>query len=127
VMGLHALQDWPEAQTIPGLVIYRYDAPLFFANAADFKRRALSAIARETKPVEWFVLNTEALGELDSTAVEILEELAAELSRRSIVFALARVKHDLYLQLQRSRLLDKISEERIYYTLPAAIEAFKHR
>jgi len=59
--------------------------------------------------------------------VEILEELAAELSRRSIVFALARVKHDLYLQLQRSRLLDKISEERIYYTLPAAIEAFKHR
>jgi len=127
VMGLHALQDWPEAQTIPGLVIYRYDAPLFFANAADFKRRALSAIARETKPVEWFVLNTEALGELDSTAVEILEELAAELSRRGIVFALARVKHDLYLELQLSRLLDKISEERIYYTLPAAIEAFKNR
>jgi MFS superfamily sulfate permease-like transporter len=126
-MGLHALQDWPEAQTIPGLVIYRYDAPLFFANAADFKRRALSAIARETKPVEWFVLNTESLGELDSTAVEILEELAAELSRQGIVFALARVKHDLYLELQRSRLLDKISQERIYYTLPAAIEAFKNR
>jgi MFS superfamily sulfate permease-like transporter len=72
-------------------------------------------------------LNTEALGELDSTAVEIIEELARELSRQGIVFALARVKHDLYLQLQRSRLLDKISQERIYYTLPAAIEAFKHR
>ncbi|MFN7909624.1 MAG: sulfate transporter, partial [Microcystis sp.] len=46
---------------------------------------------------------------------------------RGIVFALARVKHDLYLELQLSRLLDKISEERIYYTLPAAIEAFKNR
>jgi sulfate permease, SulP family len=127
VMGLHAIQDWPEAQTIPGLVIYRYDAPLFFANAADFKRRALSAIAREKTPVQWFVLNTEAIGELDSTAVETLEELARDLSRRGIVFALARVKHDLYLELQRSRLLDKISEDRIYYTLPAAIEAFKNR
>jgi high affinity sulfate transporter 1 len=127
VMGLHAIKDWPEAQTIPGLVIYRYDAPLFFANAADFKRRALSAIARETTAVQWFVLNTEALGELDSTAVETLEELAKDLSRRGIVFALARVKHDLYLELQRSRLLDKISEDRIYYTLPAAIEAFKNR
>jgi MFS superfamily sulfate permease-like transporter len=59
--------------------------------------------------------------------VEVLEELASELSIQGIVFALARVKHDLYLQLQRSRLLDKIGQERIYYTLPAAIEAFKNR
>jgi sulfate permease, SulP family len=127
VAGLHDIEDWPGAQTIPGLVIYRYDAPLFFANAIDFKQRTLTAIAAEKNPVEWFVLNTEALGELDSTAMDTLEELFKELSRRGIVFALARVKHDLYLELKRSRLLDKISEDRIYYTLPAAIEAFQKR
>lgn len=127
VLGLHDIKDWSEAQTIPGLVIYRYDAPLFFANAIDFKHRALKAIAAEQAPVEWFVLNTEAIVELDSTAVDTLDELYQELSQRQIVFALARVKHDLRLELQRSRLLDKIGEERIYYTLPAAIDAFHHR
>jgi high affinity sulfate transporter 1 len=127
VFGLHDIKDWPEAQTLPGLVIYRYDAPLFFANAIDFKHRALAAIAAEKAPVEWFVLNTEAIVELDSTAVDTLDQLYQELSRRQIVFALARLKHDLRLELKRSRLLDKIGEENIYYTLPAAIEAFHQR
>jgi sulfate permease, SulP family len=125
--GLHDIEDWPGATTIPGLVIYRYDAPLCFANAENFRKRAIEAIEAETTPVEWFVLNTDAVLEIDITAVDMLKELHRELIARKITFALARVKHDLYLQLRRAGLIDEIGAERIYPTLHAAIGAFKNR
>lgn len=65
--GMHDVDDYPEARTIPGLVVYRYDAPLFFANAYDFRRRALAA-ARCHGPPRWFVLNVEANVEVDIPA-----------------------------------------------------------
>jgi sulfate permease, SulP family len=125
--GLHDVNDWEGATTIPGLVIYRYDAPLCFANAEDFKCRALSAIDLEVTPVEWFVLNTEAISEIDITAMDILEELSDELADRGITFAMARVKQDLYAQLKRSSLLKKITDDRIYLTLHTMIVGFKSR
>ena len=125
--GLHDINDWEGATTIPGLVIYRYDAPLCFANAEDFKCRALRAIDLEVKPVEWFVLNTEAIAEIDITAMDMLEELYDELAARGITFAMARVKQDLYAQLKRSQLLKKIGEPRIYPTLHTMISGFKSR
>jgi sulfate permease, SulP family len=125
--GLHDVNDWEGATTIPGLVIYRYDAPLCFANAEDFKCRALRAIDLEVTPVEWFVLNTEAIAEIDITAMDMLEELADELAASGITFAMARVKQDLYAQLKRCQLLDKITEDRIYLTLHTMIVGFKSR
>jgi sulfate permease, SulP family len=125
--GLHDINDWEGATTIPGLVIYRYDAPLCFANAEDFKCRALRSIESEVTPVEWFVLNTEAIAEIDITAMDMLEELYDELADRGITFAMARVKQDLYAQLKRSQLLKKISEERIYLTLHTMIIGFESR
>lgn len=125
--GLHDINDWEGATTIPGLVIYRYDAPLCFANAEDFKYRALRSIDLEVTPVEWFVLNTEAIAEIDITAMDTLEKLYDELASRGITFAMARVKQDLYAQLKRSPLLDKISEDRIYLTLHTMILGFKSR
>ncbi|WP_310430139.1 sulfate permease [Chamaesiphon sp. VAR_48_metabat_135_sub] len=125
--GLHDINDWEGATTIPGLVIYRYDAPLCFANAEDFKCRALRSIDLEVTPVEWFVLNTEAIAEIDITAMDMLEELYDELAARGITFAMARVKQDLYAQLKRSLLLNKISEDRIYLTLHTMIIGFKSR
>ena len=125
--GLHDINDWEGATTIPGLVIYRYDAPLCFANAEDFKCRALRAIDLEVTPVEWFVLNTEAIAEIDITAMDMLEELADELAARGITFAMTRVKQDLYTQLKRSPLLNKITEDRIYLTLHTMISGFKSR
>ncbi|BAY09694.1 solute carrier family 26 protein [Calothrix sp. NIES-2098] len=125
--GLHDIEDWEGAKTIPGLVIYRYDAPLCFANVENFKRRALEAIEAETTPVEWFVLNTEAIAEVDITAIDTLGELHGELTSRGITFAMTRVKRDLYYQLQRSHLLQKIGAEHIYLTLHTAIAAFQER
>ncbi|MEJ1932864.1 solute carrier family 26 protein [Nostoc sp. NIES-2111] len=125
--GLHDIEDWEKATTIPGLVIYRYDAPLCFANVEDFKRRALLAIEAETTPVEWFLLNTEAIVEVDITAIDALTQLQSELASRGITFAMTRVKQDLYKQLKRSQLLDKIGVEHIYLTLHTAIAAFHAR
>ncbi|MFE2041968.1 SulP family inorganic anion transporter [Streptomyces sp. NPDC059477] len=79
VAGMHDVDDYPQARTVPGLLVYRYDSPLFFANARDFHRRALAAVDgvdAETGPVRWFVLNTEAN-----------VELSFLLARRRCIFA----------------------------------------
>ncbi|MER3589446.1 MAG: sodium-independent anion transporter, partial [Mastigocladus sp. ERB_26_1] len=125
--GLHDIEDWEGAKTIPGLVIYRYDAPLCFANAENFKRRALEAIEAQTTPVEWFVLNTEAIVEVDITAIDMLAELQSELAAKDITFAMTRVKQDLYIQLKQSGLLQKMGTEHIYLTIHTAIAGFAAR
>jgi MFS superfamily sulfate permease-like transporter len=127
VAGLHDIEDYPDAVTIPGLVVFRYDAPLCFANAHDFKTRALEAVDRQLEPVEWLLLNAEAIVEIDLTAADALGELHDELERRHIVLALARVKHDLRTQLERIGLVTHIGQDRLFATLPVALEAFERR
>lgn len=127
VAGLHNVEDYPDAATIPGLVVFRYDAPLCFANAHDFKTRALEAVERQPQPVEWLLLNAEAIVEVDLTAADALGELHDELARRGIVFALARVKQDLRDQLERIGLITHIGQDRLFATLPVALEAFERR
>lgn len=125
VPGMHDIDDYPQARTIPGLVVYRYDSPLFFANAEDFRRRALAAVADESGPVRWFVLNTEANVEVDITALDSVEALRAELAERAIVFALARVKQDLRGELDAYGLTESIGDDRIFPTLPSAVAAYR--
>jgi MFS superfamily sulfate permease-like transporter len=127
LLGFHTINDWQDAKTIPGLVLYRYDAPLFFANAENFKNRALQAIASETDPVQWFILNTEAIIEIDITAADILEELRQELAKKGIIFGLAKVKQELYAQLRKSGLVDRLGPDHIYLTIHEAIAAFETR
>ncbi|KIF00709.1 sulfate transporter [Streptomyces sp. RSD-27] len=123
--GMHDIDDYPTARTIPGLLIYRYDSPLFFANAEDFHRRALAAVDAQTEPVHWFVLNTEANVEVDITALDAVEALRSELVQRNIVFALARVKHDLRTPLDAYGLTSAVGPDRIYPTLPTAVAAYR--
>ena len=125
--GMHDIDDYPGARPVPGLLVYRYDAPLCFANAEDFRKRALQAVDVNPVPVEWFVLNAEANVEVDLTALDALEQLRAELTRRGVVFAMARVKQDLRDALRAAGLIDKVGEDRIFMTLPTAVEAFNHR
>ncbi len=126
VAGMHDLDDYPEADPEPGLVVYRYDAPLFFANAENFRERALAAVDENPDPVKWFVLNAEANVEVDLTALDVLDALRAELSSRGIVFAMARVKQDLRDALVGAGLIEKIGEDRIFMTLPTAVEAYRN-
>ncbi|SEF85367.1 high affinity sulphate transporter 1 [Nonomuraea solani] len=123
--GMHDIDDHPEARTIPGLLVYRYDSPLFFANAQDFRRRALRSVAGQRDPVRWFVLNAEANVEVDITALDALDLLRRELNRRGIVFAMARVKQDLRDRLDAYGLTGSVGTDLIFPTLPTAVEAYE--
>ncbi|MFG2905165.1 SulP family inorganic anion transporter [Kitasatospora sp. NPDC048286] len=125
VAGMHDVDDYPEARTVPGLLVYRYDSPLFFANAEDLHRRALAALAEQPEPVRWFVLNTEANVEVDITALDALDALRLELAERGIVFALARVKRDLRDELDAYGLSESVGADRIFPTLPTAVAAYR--
>ena len=122
--GMHDVDDYPTGRQVPGLLVYRYDSPLFFANAENFKRRALASIDRAEQPVEWFLLNAEANNEVDITALDALEELRQTLADRGIVFAMARVKHELRTLLDAVGFVEKLGEEHIYMTLPTAVAAY---
>jgi len=123
--GMHDVHDYPDARTIPGLLVYRYDAPLCFANAQDFRRRALDAAGRQEVPVRWFVLNVEANVEVDFTALEALDAVREEITRAGAVFALARVKQELLARLQAFGLASAIGEDRLFPTLPTAVAAYQ--
>ena len=123
--GMHDIEDYKNGRELPGLLIYRYDSPLFFANADDFQRRALAALDDKDPPVLWFVLNTEAISEIDITGADALENLRSELAKRDIVFGLARLKTELRQTLAAAGFLDKIGEDRVYATLPTAVEAYQ--
>jgi sulfate permease, SulP family len=122
--GMHDVDDYAEARTVPGLVVYRYDAPLCFANAQDFRRRALAA-ADQQSPVRWFVLNVEANVEVDFTALEAMDAVRREIISRGGVFALARVKQDLLARLRSFGLAETIGAERMFPTLPTAVAAYQ--
>ena len=124
--GMHDVDDYPDADPVPGLVVYRYDAPLFFANAENFRERALAAVDENEHSVKWFVLNAEANVEVDLTALDALDQLRAELESRGVEFAMARVKQDLRDSLEAAGLVDKIGEDRIFMTLPTAVEAYRN-
>ena len=123
--GMHDIDDYATGRQVPGLLVYRYDAPLFFANAEDFKHRALASVDAADPPVEWFLLNAEANTEVDLTAVDALEEVRRTLAGRGIVFALARVKFELREILASAGFIDRIGEDKVFMTLPTAVEAYQ--
>ncbi len=127
--GMHDVADYPDAQTLPGLIVYRYDAPLFFANVADLQRRALLVVDQENRafpdsPARWFILNVEANVEVDITAADGLRELHGDLAERGVRLGLARVKHDLYEPLSRAGLTELIGADMLFPTLPVAEQAY---
>jgi SulP family sulfate permease len=123
----HDVTEWPEARPVPGLVLYRFDAPLCFANADHFRQRVLETIAAEPQPVHWFVLNAEAIVEIDSTAAHELELLLDELDGRGIRFGLVHLKAELLAPLERSGLVARIGAPMVFPTLAAVLRGFEGR
>jgi len=123
--GMHDIDDYPQASLVPGLLVYRYDSPLFFANSADFIDRAIAAVDAAEPPPDWFVLNAEANVEVDLTAVDALDQLRETLSARGITFGMARVKQDLRSDLAAAGFVDRVGEDRIFPTLPTAVAGYR--
>lgn len=121
--GMHDIHDYPHVAQVPGLVVFRYDSPIFFANADDFRHRSLAAVDGAPGPVKWLVVNCEANTSLDLTAIDMLDDLRGELASRGIVLALARLKRSTRADLDRAGLGTMVAEH-IYPTLPTAVEAY---
>lgn len=127
VDGFQDVEEFPEGDTVPGLIVYRFDAPLFFANADHFQRRVYALLDETTNPVAWFLLDAEAITDLDSTAAEMLDHLRQDLASKGIALVIARAKHPLRSRMRRLGLFDKIGAERFYASIRSAVAAFDAR
>ncbi len=128
--GMHDIGEHPDAVQVEGLMVFRYDSPLFFANAEDFRRRVLDAVDDNLSaglPVGSVLLNCEANVDADSTAVEALARLVDELDRRGIRVMLARVHVELAVLLERAGILARIGTASVYPTLPTAVAGHEER
>ena len=110
----------------PGLVVYRFDAPLFFANAQLLADDVLAAVADgvASVPVRWVVVDAEMISEVDSTGAAMLGDLADDLRRRGITLALARLKAPVAAYLSRAGVTGKIGADRVYLEVDDAVDAF---
>ncbi len=122
--GYHDTDRHPEAQQVPGLILFRWDAPLFFANAEMFRTAVEAAMAESTTPVRWLVVAAEPVTDIDTTAADVVDALQAELERAGVEFAFAELKGPVKDSLRRYGLFDRIDERRFYPTVGAAVDAY---
>ncbi|HUP74678.1 MAG TPA: sulfate permease [Acidimicrobiales bacterium] len=119
---------YPAARPEPGLVVYRFDAPLFFINADRFRERVERALAQSPGPEEWLVLDFEGIGALDATALDALTDLTDRVAELGVeVVAVARANHVVLAQLQRAGLLHPAGTVRTFPTINSAVRAYRHR
>jgi MFS superfamily sulfate permease-like transporter len=90
--GYHDLERHPNARQVPGLLLYRFDAPLFFANAGYFRGRISDLVATTTPRIRWVVVAAEPITDVDTTAADALLELLPELRQQQVVLAFAEMK-----------------------------------
>ena len=114
----------PSASVTPGVVVYRLDDRLFFANARYFKGRVREAIRAAPAPVSWVVLDAEAITHVDTTGLEALTDVVEDLRREEIALVLARLRTRMQEDLAASGVLKVIGRERLYPSVRAAVEAF---
>ena len=117
----------PGARTLPGLLVYRFDAPLFFANADRYRERLEQLVEENPGEEEWLVLDFEGVGEADTTAVDMLVELVAEQREAGRVIAVARANDRVLHRLARADLLQPAGSVVVYPTINAAVRAFQSR
>jgi high affinity sulfate transporter 1 len=120
VEGWHSVSDYPDAEQIPGIVVYRWEAPLFFANAGSF-REQIRRLVRERRP-QWIVLQCEAVTDVDVTAAEMLEQLDNELNAVGIHLAFAELRGRLQDLTLRYGLMATLDRDHFYPTLEVALE-----
>ena len=124
VDGYHDMARYPEARRIAGLVLFRWDAPLFFANAELFSQRVLDAIAASPTPVRRVVVAAEPITSVDVTSADALTELDQTLKARNIELCFAELKDPVKDKLKRFGLLADFGESRFFPTKESAVSSF---
>jgi MFS superfamily sulfate permease-like transporter len=124
VEGYHDVTRYPEARRLPGLVLFRWDAPLFFANAELFRERVLAAVAESPSPVRCVVVSAAPVTSIDVTAVDALAELDEGLRANGIEFCFAELKDPVKDKLKRFGLFTQFGEARFLPTIDAAVSHY---
>jgi high affinity sulfate transporter 1 len=124
VKGYHDVTRYPDARRIPGLVLFRWDAPLFFANAEFFKERVLDALSKSPTPVRWLVVAAEPVTSVDVTAGDTIAELDKALHARGIEFCFAELKDPVKDKLKRFGLFAQFGESYFFPTIGAAVSSY---
>jgi high affinity sulfate transporter 1 len=122
--GYHDIKFYPEARLVPGLVIFRWDAPLFFANAELFHQRLLESVAQSPTPVRRIIVTAEPVTSIDVTSADMLVELNHHLHASNIELRFAEMKSPVQEKLKRFELFDRFAKPNFYPTLGAAIDAY---
>jgi high affinity sulfate transporter 1 len=124
VKGYHDITRYPDARLIPGLVLFRWDAPLFFANAELFQNRALDAVAESPTPVSWLVVGAEPVTSVDVTAADMLADLDETLHAAGIELCFAEMKDPVKDKLKRFGLFARLGEEMFFPTIGEAVSRY---
>ncbi|WP_242586999.1 sulfate permease [Streptomyces sp. MST-110588] len=122
--GYHDVRSYPGAGQLPGLVIHRFDAPLFFANAVTFREEVLR-LARAEPPPRWVLLAAEPVTDVDTTAADVLEELDRALGVRGVRLVFAELKDPVLRMIDRYGLTHVFGSDRFFPTVESAVAAFR--
>jgi MFS superfamily sulfate permease-like transporter len=124
VKGYHDITRYPDARRIPGLVLFRWDAPLFFANAEFFRERALDAVAKSPTPVRWLVIAAEPVTSVDVTACDTVAEMDQTLHEQGTELVFAELKDPVKDKLKRFGLFAQVGESYFFPTVGAAVSGY---
>ncbi|MGE8335599.1 SulP family inorganic anion transporter [Pseudomonas laurylsulfatiphila] len=124
VKGYHDIKRYPDASLIPGLILFRWDAPLFFANAELFSDRVLDAVAASPTPVRWLVVAAEPVTSVDVTSADMLAELDDTLHAAGIELCFAEMKDPVKDKLKRFGLFARLGETAFFPTIGAAVDSY---
>jgi high affinity sulfate transporter 1 len=124
IRGYHDISRYPEARLVPGLVLFRWDAPLFFANSELFHQRVLEAISKSPQPVKRIVVTAEPVTSIDVTSADMLVELEQALRASGIELRFAEMKDPVKDKLKRFEVLELFGGKNFYPTIGAAVDAY---
>jgi MFS superfamily sulfate permease-like transporter len=123
IRGYHDITRYPAARQVPGLVLFRWDAPLFFANAELFHQRLLEAIAQSPTQVRRIIVTAEPVTSIDVTSADMLAELHHTLTESGIELGFAEMKDPVKDKLKRFELLERFGATNFYPTIGSAVDA----
>ena len=124
VRGYHDVTRCPSARRIPGLVLFRWDAPLFFANAELFHQRILDAIKESPTPVRRIIVTAEPVTSIDVTSADMLANLEHALTELGIELRFAEMKDPVKDKLKRFGLFDRFGAANFYPTIGSGVDAY---
>jgi MFS superfamily sulfate permease-like transporter len=124
--GFHDVRSYPEAALLPHCVIFRFDAPLFFANARTFREQIRGLAASDPKP-RWIIVAAEPITDVDTTAADMLHDLAEDLDGRGTHLVFAEMKDPVRRKVEAYELADTIGANHFFPTIRKAVQAFQHK